>query len=199
MLRQNSSLVTRPKKRRQCSFFLTSQIVNEKVEEEFYCPVCEKSFKTENQLKNHEKSKLHLKKMKELLADVTLESEKHLIENVEKKLENLRQDGTQQGGGGKKKKKKKKNKNKGNEESQDTDSPQKKSEASWSLPKNKKTVIKEDSESESEEEVRPKSHQNKSNPAQKNQKKPNNKPIIQEVNSESTDSEADQQDSDEDI
>jgi len=28
--------------------------------------------------------------MKELLADVTLESEKHLIENVEKKLENLR-------------------------------------------------------------------------------------------------------------
>ena len=85
----------RSKKRLELVACLTPKIPAETEREEFYCPVCEKSFKTENQLKNHEKSKLHLKKMKELLADVTLESEKHLIENVEKKLDNLRQDGNQ--------------------------------------------------------------------------------------------------------
>jgi DnaJ family protein A protein 5 len=61
--------------------------------EEFYCPICDKTFKSENALKNHLKSKAHLKKMKKLLAEVTMESEKHLLDDVQGKIDDFKQDG----------------------------------------------------------------------------------------------------------
>lgn len=79
--------------------------------EEFYCQACKKSFRSENQLKNHEKSKQHLKAVKDLLSEVAMDEESHLVQGVEKELERLegmkKDDGPT---GGKSKKKKKKGK-----------------------------------------------------------------------------------------
>jgi phage shock protein A len=61
--------------------------------EEFYCAICDKTFKSENALKNHERSKAHLKKMKKLLAEVALDGEMHMIDEVEDKINDFRQDG----------------------------------------------------------------------------------------------------------
>ena len=179
-------------------FLLTYQVPQEIETEEFYCPVCEKSFKTENQLKNHEKSKLHLKKMKELLADVTLESEKHLIESVDRKLGDLRQDGTQQGGGAKKKKKKKKNKNRAQESvptNQEGSKPGAKLQASWSL-KNPKPNGTSESEQDSEDEST--LHATR-NPEKPKQAKNSTRPKQQDQGSDDSDSDSSRSDDQDNI
>lgn len=51
--------------------------------------------------------------MKKLLAEVTLESEQHLVDNVQEKIDDFKQDGGFQAGGKRKKKKKRKRKNRG--------------------------------------------------------------------------------------
>lgn len=75
------------------------------VVEEFYCPVCDKVFKSKGQLVNHEKSKAHIKKMKEILAEVAMDDELYLVEECDEKLDQLKAPQTQNN---KKKKKKKK-------------------------------------------------------------------------------------------
>lgn len=87
-------------------------------EEEFYCPACKKGFRSENQLKNHEKSKQHLKAVKDLLAEVALDGEEDKIESVEKELNRINGMKTQESPESKNKKKKKK-KGKGNIQNDD--------------------------------------------------------------------------------
>lgn len=77
--------------------------------EDHFCEVCEKEFKTANQLMNHNQSKAHQKKMKELLAEVALSKEKEIIEAEEDAALAKAQD--------KSKKKKKKKKGKKGEDS----------------------------------------------------------------------------------
>ena len=43
---------------------------------EYYCEICDKEFKTENQLLNHNQSKIHLKNVKDLLDEVAIGDEK---------------------------------------------------------------------------------------------------------------------------
>lgn len=46
---------------------------------EFYCEICDKEFKTENQLANHSQSKIHVKNVKELLQEVAFKEEKEIF------------------------------------------------------------------------------------------------------------------------
>ena len=83
--------------------------------DEFYCAPCQKGFKSENQLKNHEKSKQHLKAVKDLLSEVAMDDELHIVEGVQKELDRIEQikgESVGTGGGGKSKKKKKNKKKK---------------------------------------------------------------------------------------
>lgn len=41
----------------------------------FYCEVCDKDFRTENQKKNHEQSEKHKKMIKQLIEEVALDDE----------------------------------------------------------------------------------------------------------------------------
>lgn len=56
---------------------------------EFYCAVCEKGFKSDNQLKNHEKSKMHKQNVKNLQKEVMMKDEiiLEVKKSVEKELE----------------------------------------------------------------------------------------------------------------
>ena len=49
---------------------------------EFYCEICDKEFKSENQLMNHEKSKMHKQAVKELQK--TVMSKDEFIEEAKK-------------------------------------------------------------------------------------------------------------------
>ena len=92
-------------------------------EDEFYCQVCKKSFRSENQLKNHEKSKQHLKAVKDILSEVALDGEQEVVKGVEKELERiqeLKKDAPP--AGSKNKKKKKKKANPGNAKEEDDES-----------------------------------------------------------------------------
>lgn len=84
--------------------------------EDFYCDVCDKEFKTENQLNNHLNSKAHIKKYKQLMDEVMLEEEKLEMENKEKEPEEEEIDSASPQPKSKKKNKKKKKKNKNGEE-----------------------------------------------------------------------------------
>jgi len=75
-------------------------------EEDFFCEICNKEFKTENQLKNHKPSKAHQKKVKELYDQVALEEEKGDIDDTTET-----QGKEETGGKSKKRRKKKKNQN----------------------------------------------------------------------------------------
>lgn len=84
--------------------------------EEFYCAPCEKAFKSENQLKNHEKSKQHLKAVKDLLEQVAMDDEQEAVTGVQKeldRLEKLQKDEVPKLSMASKKKKKKQKKNVG--------------------------------------------------------------------------------------
>ena len=79
--------------------------------EDFYCEICNKEFKTENQLVNHKQSKLHKKKIKDIFDEVVLEEEKEEIDSL-KEIENKTQDGKDET----KKEKKKRVRNKKNKQ-----------------------------------------------------------------------------------
>ena len=101
----------------------------EEEEEEFYCAPCRKGFKSQNQLANHEKSKQHLKAVKDLLSEVAMDEEQHIVEGVQKELERLEQikgEADHQTKGKKKKSKKKKRAaaNKQDSESDDEEEPE---------------------------------------------------------------------------
>ena len=79
------------------------KLQEEEVFESFDCEICDKTFKSKNQLDNHCKSKDHIKKKKKLLKEVALDDEQHHIEELDEELK------TFNNGVKKKKKKKKKN------------------------------------------------------------------------------------------
>lgn len=60
----------------------------------FDCELCSKSFKSENQLKNHFKSKMHQTNMKSVLKDVAMQDEKDLVEDILDKTKGPEKDGT---------------------------------------------------------------------------------------------------------
>ena len=79
-------------------------------DEEFYCAPCDKGFKSENQLMNHQKSKQHLKAVKDLLSEVAMDDEEHIVQEVQKELdriESIQKNANLESGKSKKKKKKK--------------------------------------------------------------------------------------------
>jgi len=79
-------------------------------DDDFFCEICNKEFKTENQLKkNHKPSKAHQKKIKELYDQVALEEEKGDIDDTTET-----QGKEETGGKSKKRRKKKKNQNNDN-------------------------------------------------------------------------------------
>ena len=88
------------------------EIVEDEEQEEFYCAPCQKGFKSENQLKNHEKSKQHLKAVKDLLEQVAMDDEQDAVTGVKQELDRLEKmqkaEVPKISAGGKKKKKNKK-------------------------------------------------------------------------------------------
>lgn len=86
------------------------EIEEEEEDMEFYCPACDKSFKTEKQLSNHEKSKKHKENMKLLFDEVALPEEKESVTQKEQTEETAAKPG-----GGKKLSKKEKAKLKAQE------------------------------------------------------------------------------------
>eukprot|EP00331_Platyophrya_macrostoma_P015972 CAMPEP_0176462606 /NCGR_PEP_ID=MMETSP0127-20121128/35378_1 /TAXON_ID=938130 /ORGANISM="Platyophrya macrostoma, Strain WH" /LENGTH=635 /DNA_ID=CAMNT_0017854577 /DNA_START=24 /DNA_END=1927 /DNA_ORIENTATION=- len=119
--------------------------------EDFYCDICEKEFKTENQLVNHLASKAHIKKHKQLMEEVMLEEEKQEFENKDEEAESQ----SPPAKSNKKKNKKKKNKAK-NKATEDelSENPSKKSgnEKVQSKKKVEEDEAPKKKESESEEE-----------------------------------------------
>lgn len=85
-----------------------ADLEDEDAMEEFYCQICKKTFKSEGQMRNHEKSKAHLKKVKKILEEVALDDEMGMIDDIDEQLEEKKPAEPIRGGLGKKKKKKKK-------------------------------------------------------------------------------------------
>lgn len=85
-------------------------------EEEYYeenedihkCHLCNKEFKSENQLNNHNLSKQHLKNKKKMMKEVALDEEKVQMQEVKDPKEEMAQEQTNKPNAPKKKKKKKK-------------------------------------------------------------------------------------------
>ena len=57
----------------------------DEAEYQYYCEICSKDFKSENQLRNHEKSKQHKQMVKQIQREVMLKEDKQ--EEAEKKEE----------------------------------------------------------------------------------------------------------------
>jgi DnaJ family protein A protein 5 len=50
---------------------------------EYYCELCDKSFKTTNQMENHKNSKIHKQNMKIVFKEVALDEDKAALINLE--------------------------------------------------------------------------------------------------------------------
>lgn len=122
--------------------------------EDFYCDICEKEFKTENQLVNHLASKAHIKKHKQLMEEVMLEEEKQEFENKDEEAESQSPPAKSNKKKNKKKKNKAKNKATEDEQSSVSENPSKKSgnEKAQSKKKVEEDEAPKKKESESEEE-----------------------------------------------
>jgi len=117
--------------------------------EDWFCEICDKEFKTENQLENHKQSKAHAKKLKELMKEMMLDEEKEAFENeldAEEKDE-AEEKNEDQSRKSKKKKKKNKKKNKGGD-SDEEDEAQEQQETPSKAKNNKK-----DTKAQAKEEV----------------------------------------------
>ena len=60
----------------------------QEADEDFYCDICEKGFKSQNQLSNHNNSKVHKQNLKLLMNEVVLETDKkEMIQEIVKLYE----------------------------------------------------------------------------------------------------------------
>ena len=82
----------------------------------FECKICEKTFKSENQLKNHEKSKEHLKRKKKIMKEVMMEGEEQNMKDIIDEIDQINLEAKEKKKNKKKKKKKRKKLNTFNQE-----------------------------------------------------------------------------------